>query len=162
MELRQPKSHVVSQETVSLHGFEYSFKIGTMHDESGVHDGFYLEVWSKAVGSEKIGICDSHYDSDVDYLKKLQRAAIEEEKAKQHFMRDSEHNLFRLLSNKIKNQERGKAKKKVFSIRFDGDLQTKFAETCRQSGRSQSEVVRVLMEGYIATGTFSSVAATNL
>lgn len=150
MEQADIKHWEISKVSVPMNGYDFVFKIGTMHDNTGVLDGLYLYVWGKSLDPEKESFSSHHFDSDFVSIMAVQQAAIESEREDPGFLERGRCQALDLVSEKVIKQKKNKAKKKVFSIRFNTDLQTKFAEKCKQTGKTQSDVMRKLMESFIS------------
>lgn len=150
MEQDKLQSQLLSSETIQLHGIDYVFSIGTMHDKNGVIDGLYLQTRAVGTESRTRPYGDLYFDPDFAFLKAVQLAAIETERADAGFIERNGIHMFQMIADKINKHKKNKAKKKVFSLRFNTELQTKFAEKCKQTGETQSEVIRTFMERFIS------------
>lgn len=150
MEQADYKNWEISKQSVPMNGYDFVFTIGTMHDNTGALDGLYLEVWGKSLKPEKRSFLDNYFDSDFVSLMAVQQAAIDSEREDPGFLERNRSRALEIISEKVIKQKKIKAKKKVFSIRFNTELQTKFAEKCKQTGKTQSDVMRKLMESFIS------------
>lgn len=134
------------QLSLKIHSAPYIF---TIMDRGVDWEGYTLHVCSPdAQVQEQIpGLFFEH--PDLDHITQVRDAVIEAEKNSEFFIARSGKEVLQDMSLKILPLEKSK-KEKVFSMRFDRELKARFAEKCERNGRSQSEVMRVLMESYIA------------
>jgi hypothetical protein len=150
MEQTDIKNWEISKVRVPMNGYDVFFKIGTMHDNTGVLDGLYLYVWGESLDPEKRSFSAHHFDSDFVSIMAVQQAAIDYERENPGFLEGKGSQALEIVAEKFIKQKNDKAKRRVFSIRFDTELQTKFAKSCKKSGKSQSAVMRKLMENFIS------------
>ena len=145
MEQADIKNWEISKVSFPMNGYDVVFKIGTMHDNTGVLDGLYLYVWGESLDPEKRSFSAHHFDSDFVSIMAVQQAAIDYERGNPGFLEREGSQALEIVAEKVI-----KAKRKVFSIRFDTEMQTKFAESCKKTGKPQSAVMRKLMENFIS------------
>jgi hypothetical protein len=144
------KNWDLSKVSVPMNGYDFVFTIGTMHNESGVLDLLYLQLSGYSLDFEKKSFCALYFDSDFVLMTAVQEAAIKLEREDPGFLERKGSQALDIVAEKVVIQKKRKAKGKVFSIRFDTQLQTKFAESCKKTGKSQSAVMRKLMENFIS------------
>lgn len=150
MEQGSIKDGEFSRVTVTMNGYYFVFKIVTLYNDRGVLSTVYLCVFGCSLENDKKNFVDVHFGSDIVSMMAVQNAAIEAERQDPGFLERKGTYALDIIAEKVFEEKKRKAKKKVFSIRFDTDLQTKFAEKCKQTGKSQSAVMRKLMEDYIS------------
>lgn len=143
---------VISEEVIRLHGTDYRFLILEQFDEYADFHGYFLKMTPIDDQGREFHTGDIYAHHDLEVLKQIMQAAIEEEEEERYFMVTNGHNLFSRMDRKVRDQKQNK--NKLFSLRLDAELQKKFSKKCGERGHAKSAVVRILMEKYIETGIF--------
>jgi len=113
----------VSSEVIRLHGIYYRFVIEQMFDEEAELPSYLLSMFPIDDHHSALHPGDMLAHTDIEVLKQIIQAAIEEEEAYPYFMAKNGNNLFSRMYTKIRGQKLGKKKNEAFSLQINADLQ---------------------------------------
>jgi len=104
----------VSSEVIRLHGVYYCFVIEQMFNEEAEQHDYLLSMFPTDDHDRVLHSGDMYIHTDIEVLKQVMQAAIEEEKKEPYFMAKNGNNLFSRMYRKIRCQKLEKTKNEAF------------------------------------------------